>query len=298
MMINDYYTRVPNEFIKGDDYKLTAKELTVMTILLQNINMKNICTFNMKCLYRELGIADNNSYSQKEIKNIINGFIQEEIIVCRDYLYEDSNLITDVSKLSKNDLIYAQLDSNFNDEAFTIITDNEIKKIKDYCNENSIDTYGLLATCLYILSCINMNKNDEDYLLCYPSIEHIAEEIDLSQKTVLKYINILNELKILVFDYAGYRVLADNKIKNGKMFYTRYENEELLLERLKAEREFHGFIKISKRLKEKSNLKKSIKQKINKLLQKDELSILEKERLLKLEETYKMLNTSDNNQSN
>ena len=294
-ILNDYFTRVPNEFIKGDDFKLGIKELGVMTILLQNINVKNICSFNLAWLYETLNISDKNTYSQKEIKNIINGFIEDEIIICRNNISTKSETIEDVNTISKNKLIFAQINIDLNEETFTMITETEVDLIKKYCEENSVDMFGLLATCLYILSCINMNEKDEDYLLCYPSIENISSEIDISEKTVLKYINILKELKILVFDYAGYKVLSDSKIKNGKMFYARYDNEELLLNRLKKEREERGFIKISKRAKDKSNFKKSIKQKINKLEKKKDLSIIEIEKLKNFKEVYDNLEVDNDN---
>ena len=74
------------------------------------------------------------------------------------------------------------------------------------------------------------------------------------------------------------------------MFYSRYENEELLLNRLNKEREEHGFINISKRIKDKSNLKKSIKQRINTLKKKDNLTMIYQVKLNLLEEQYKKLN--------
>lgn len=290
-ILKDNFTKVPNEFIKGDDYNLNIKELTVITLLLQTQTNKNICIFNMRWLYDTIGVSDKNTYSQKEIKRIINSFIEDEIIILRKNIYEDSEMITDVSKVNKNDLLFAEIIlDDLIDESFTIISDKEIKLILDYCKNNLIDSFGLLSTLLYILSCMNMDERLEDYLLCYPSIEKITLSIGLTEATVLKYINILKELKILIFDYAGYKVLVDGKIKNGKMFYSRYENEELLLNRLNKEREEHGFINISKRIKDKSNLKKSIKQRINTLKKKDNLTMIYQVKLNLLEEQYKKLN--------
>ena len=142
-----------------------------------------------------------------------------------------------------------------------------------------------------------MDEKTEDQLLCYPSIENISEETEVSENTVLKYINILNELNILVFDYAGYRVLIEGKIKNGKMFYARCEDEEILLNRLRKERENNGFIKINKRMKDKSNLKKSIKQKINILEKKENLTNIEVDKLENLKLFYDDLNKTNNKET-
>ena len=73
------------------------------------------------------------------------------------------------------------------------------------------------------------------------------------------------------------------------MFYTRYKNENILIDRLNKEREEKGFIKISKKLKDKSNLKRSLKQKINILEKEKDISITDKNKLELLKEEYNNL---------
>ena len=47
IILKDYFTEVQNEFIKGDDYKMTPKELAVITILMHNMTNRNIVVFNL-----------------------------------------------------------------------------------------------------------------------------------------------------------------------------------------------------------------------------------------------------------
>ena len=292
IILNEYFTEVPNEFIKGDDYKMTTKELAVITIIMHNMTNRNIVIFNLKWLYENLGISQNNTYNKREVKNILNDFIKYDIFIFRKNIYIDSEEIKDISSINVNELIFGEFifDDN-NNKGFTIITDEELLKIKDYSNNNSIDEYGLLTTCLYILSCINMNKESEDFGLCFPSIHRISEDLEQSEITTLKYINILKELKILIFDYSGFKVLSDGKIRNDKMFYARYNDDNILIERLTKERKEKGFIKISKKLKDKSNFKRSLKQKINILEKTKDLTLTDKNKLELFKEKYKQLKT-------
>lgn len=286
-MMKNYFTKIPNYLIKGD-FELNSKELTVATLLMTTRNGKDICMFTLKWLYNTLNIADKNSYSQKEIKSILKMFSDEEIFFYRDNIFTSDEQGIDIESIGKTDLIFAELYQDMTD-SFTMIIDNEIENIIKYSNENKIDTYSLLTTYTYICSCINNNEQCEEYLLCFPSLLNIADAVNISEKTVLKYINILKDLNIFSFDYAGYKVLADGKVKNSKMYYTRVGNEEILLQRLQKEREEHGYYHVSKRLKDKTNLKRSIKQKINDLEKKTDTNLIENEELKLLKEEYNKL---------
>ena len=150
----------------------------------------------------------------------------------------------------------------------------------------------MLKICLYILSFINENEQDEYYKLAFPKMTTIAENVDVTEKTVLKHINALKELKILNFDYAGFKEMRDGKIKNGNMFYCRYEDSKILLEQLERERSTKGFIKQNKLQKDKSNLKRRITQEINyinKKIENNTADEIEREKIKLLKEEYSKL---------
>ena len=54
------------------------------------------------------------------------------------------------------------------------------------------------------------------------------------------------------------------------MHYCRFEHEEMLINRLEKIRKEKGFIKVNPRSKDKSNLKRSLKQQMNNLNKKKE----------------------------
>lgn len=288
--ITENFTMIPNEVIKLEN-ELTTKELLILTIILTTrAGNKNICIFNLQSIYSTLGIKSNNTKTKKEVKDILQLFKDENILQYFTDIFCTEE-IDNILNYDKNNLIYAHI-IDLDSEGFTYILDQEIKYILDYSKENKLDTSIMLKICLYILSFINENEQDEYYKLAFPKMATIAENVDVTEKTVLKHINALKELKILNFDYAGFKEMRDGKIKNGNMFYCRYEDSKILLEQLERERSTKGFIKQNKLQKDKSNLKRRITQEINyinKKIENNTADEIEREKIKLLKEEYSKL---------
>lgn len=288
--ITENFTMIPNEVIKLEN-ELTTKELLILTIILTTrAGNKNICIFNLQSIYSTLGIKSNNTKTKKEVKDILQLFKDENILQYFTDIFCTEE-IDNILNYDKNNLIYAHI-IDLDSEGFTYILDQEIKYILDYSKENRLDTSIMLKICLYILSFINENEQDEYYKLAFPKMATIAENVDVTEKTVLKHINALKELKILNFDYAGFKEMRDGKIKNGNMFYCRYEDSKILLEQLERERSTKGFIKQNKLQKDKSNLKRRITQEINyinKKIENNTADEIEREKIKLLKEEYSKL---------
>jgi hypothetical protein len=288
--ITENFTMIPNEVIKLEN-ELTTKELLILTIILTTrAGNKNICIFNLQSIYSTLGIKSNNTKTKKEVKDILQLFKDENILQYFTDIFCTEE-IDNILNYDKNNLIYAHI-IDLDSEGFTYILDQEIKYILDYSKENKLDTSIMLKICLYILSFINENEQDEYYKLAFPKMTTIAENVDVTEKTVLKHINALKELKILNFDYAGFKEMRDGKIKNGNMFYCRYEDSKILLEQLERERSTKGFIKQNKLQKDKSNLKRRITQEINyinKKIENNTADEIEREKIKLLKGEYSKL---------
>lgn len=287
------YTLIPNELIKGDQ-ELDSKELSILILLYMTRNSKDICVFSLEWLYKSLHIKPNNSTGKKQIREILKSLYEYEILFYyKDiYLQQEYDINNIVTNYDKNELIFAQLIDEVGDN-FTMILDKEINSLIEYSNENKIDTYSLLKTYTYISSTFNNNIKDEDYCLGYPSYINMAERVEVTEKTIEKYVKIFGELNIFAFDYAGYKETSKGQIKNGVMYYTRVGNEDLLLQKLTKERTTKGYIKISKISKDKSNLKRQITQKIKYIKSKQEkgqANIIDIENLKLLTEQYEQLN--------
>jgi hypothetical protein len=284
---NDTFVMIDNKYIKDGDYILTSEQLTILTLITINLSCKGICIFSITWLLDTLNHSRSNNRKIKEIKQILQQFINDDIIKFYTNVLTDDNIITDISTIDKNDLLYCYIEDTID---FTLIYDREILELIDIANKHKLDTYSLINFVLYIYSFINNNEQDEDYKLCYPSLDKINDEIGLSESTIIKYINALLLNKIIDCDYAGFKETSKGKIKNSKMFYCRYQDKEKLINRINTYREKEGFIKQNKLSKNKINLKRSLKQQINilnKKMDKHTITDTEEIRLKLLQEEYK-----------
>lgn len=284
---NDTFIMISNKYIKDGDYILTSEELTILTLITMNLSCKGNCIFSITWLLDMLNNSRSNNRKIKIIKDILQQFINDEVITLYTNVLTDDNIIKDITNIDKNDLLYCYVEDVT--ENFTLIYDREIIKLIEIAYKRKLDTYSLINFVLYIYSFIDNNEQDEDYKLCYPSFNKINDDIGISETTIIKYIDALQENEIICCDYAGFKETTKGQIRNSKMFYCRYQDEEILIKRVQAYRTKEGFIKQNKLSKNKTNLKRSLKQQINILNKKfnnDKINEIEKERLILLQEEY------------
>ncbi|WP_252251133.1 hypothetical protein [Clostridium sp. VAP52] len=277
---NDTFIMIDNKYIRDGDYILTSEQLTILTLISMNLSCKGVCIFSITWLLDVLNHSRSNTRKVKEIKQTLQEFINDNIVKFYTNVLTDDNIITDISIIDKNDLLYCYVEEVSD---FTMIYDRELLELINISYKNKLDTYSLINFVIYIYSFIDNNEKDEDYKLCYPSFDKINDEIGLSEATIIKYINILLLNKIIDCDYAGFKETTKGKIRNSKMFYCRYEDKEILHNRVNDYRIKEGFIKQNKLSKNKTNLKRSIKQKINKLNDKLDKNIITDTEQIRLE---------------
>lgn len=286
-MSENKYTIIPNEFISGDN-KLESDKLFLLAILLQGRNSKDICYFNVKYLCKRLNTTTSNTNRTKYIINTLKYFQDNQIFFfsdepdCSDEVYIEKELNQDKTSIYFAE-VYHEINGNF-----TIIRDQEIKDILNLCEEYKLDKYKTIHMYLYILSFISENKQDETYKLSYPSINKISEVVDISEFTVLKYINILKEQNILYYDCVGYKIV-NGKYKMTNTYYCRTEDKELLDTFIQNKKHDKGVTAMTKKDKNKTNQKRSLKQKINKLCNRKNKTNEEMELLEQLTKEYEEL---------
>ena len=176
--------------------------------------------------------------------------------------YQDFYLekeITDISKLKKGEIYYAQLNYVF-DNSFFVVYDNEIRKILDYCKgKRNIDKFKLAGYFCYLI--MRMNKENK---ICYPSFDKIEFDVGIGIRAIMSYNAILKEIKLIDYINGGYRVVR-GKVKQDVNYYCRYEDRECLEEYSKRFKEDNSLKSQTNSEKKKSNKKRSLKQKINHL---------------------------------
>lgn len=200
----------------------------------------------------------------------------------------EENKINDISSINKNDFVYmAKTEKMRLDDNFTLLYDKEIFKILNYLKE-PINNYSMLQLFSYLIKSISNNALNDDYLLCYPSYKDMNDKFGLSESTISKYIDILQEINLIRCDYTGIEQLASGKIKNTKMYYCRAKDEQALIDKIEYERKEKGFIKLNKKSKDDSNLKRSITQRINYLENKLNNNTITESEMITLRELKKV----------
>lgn len=279
------FTTIDNNYIKGNNI-LSANELTILTIISMHKTVKNQYIFTLKHILNLLGTTNNPSRKLKEVRQILLSFEQNNILEYYNATIETDKTKLDINTVDKNDLIFAT-DNVLLAEGFTQIYDDEVLKILKLQDAN---TNEILTLYLYILSYINYNQQSEDYKLCFVSYDNIVDNIGLTKPTISKYIQILTDNNLLRCDYAGFK--TTNGFKNEIMYYSRYEDEQLLIARLNNIRKDKTIVPLNNKNKNILNLKRSIKQKINRLKKKEQNNTItntEREKLKQLEEEHKTL---------
>jgi len=291
---NRPFTLIPNIFIKevdGEDCILNEKQLTIACMVYMTRTSKDTCIFNINSICDNLGITY-NTRAKKLIIDTLQLLKDEDQMHFKDKIYlTDDYVIEELNKLKANDMIYGELINHMNGD-FCMFCDLDIDKLVKYSLSNDVDLYSLIKQYLYICSCINKEKKSEDYLCGYPKLDSIASICKIkSRNTIVKYNNIFKELKIFSLDYAGYKIdkMGKESIRNGVMFYTPYGNEEILLERLRKDREKNGYYKVSNKYKELINLQISISKKITNINELKEKTIIDLEKLKLLEQEKEKL---------
>jgi hypothetical protein len=287
--LEDKFIKVPNTYIDGEDV-LEADKLFLLVLLFQSKSSRDICTFSVRQLCTRLNTTTGNTNRTKYIINTLKYFQEKQILFFSDE-YDCSNEINieEYTTKSKIDLYYA--DEYIDKQGtFTMLYDKEFNKIINYCNNNKVDKYLMLNLFLYIIKKINNNEKDEDYKLCYPSIQKIAEVLKISETTVLKYIKILrDDIELLYYDNVGYKIV-NGKYKETNIFYSKMEDKDYVIQRIKKEQENKSITSIDKPTKNKLNQKRSLKQKINILIKKINKTSEENNKLIELQNQYKELN--------
>jgi len=104
----------------------------------------------------------------------------------------------------------------------------------------------------------------------------------------LKYIDVLRENKLLYYNNVGYKIV-NGEYRMTNTYYCRYEDKELLENRLNTIKQTKNIITMNKSDKIKTNNKRSLKQRINKLNNKLNKTDEEIETLKLLQEEYEQL---------
>lgn len=188
------------------------------------------------------------NYKRQDYINISNGLadlqnnpLDKDKSVKFTYYYDAKN------KKSKKEFIInlSELDidkTNNEEDYYTTITDDELKFIMNYgktgaANENQINNYALLRYFIFLISTINFNEGiyvdakGEIYkdFVGYQSHKYLADNVGISENTLIKFNSILEENKILYCKRNNKnRKTVSGEFRSLRNHYGRYKDKEYI----------------------------------------------------------------------
>lgn len=202
-----------------------TKILLILIYFCLNKSLRETCSFTLEDLIISCGYNCNKSTS-KTFLNLLN-LMSRELNPSNkkpliEFITKDSIKLKNLIKIKTNFLEY---DSEKDDYCYFVkITDDEREKVLNY-DEKGIDNNILFAIYCSLKSrmqerCGNTYKGR----LCYPSYQRICQDVGCSEPIITKYINILQDLKLIIINNTGtFKHLETNTIIEANNTYFQYD---------------------------------------------------------------------------
>lgn len=242
-----------------------VKILLIFIYFCLNKSLRETCNFTLEDLIISCGYNCNKS-TTKTFLNLLN-FMSNELNPSNkkpliEFITKDNIKLKNLIKIKTNFLEY---DSEKDDYCYFVkITDDEREKILNY------DEKGVDNNILFAIYCNLKSRMQERYgntykgKLCYPSYQRICQDVGCSEPIITKYINILQDLKLIIINNTGtFKHLETNTIIEANNTYFQYDTPtsgihhfiEEMSELYVAQKKAKGF-KLLKEIDDRINFKK------------------------------------------
>lgn len=223
-----YFVNLSNEWFKnGDNESLLQKygsdSMVIYTLLLRNLTYRNNIIFSLNELGDKLNIKQNNTRMVNKLKGILLKMNNQIIEV-----YQDSNFLNKVNSIEYNKIYHSKILIDIPKEQYFQIFDEDIDKLLEGVKNKNINKFEIVTYLIFLLSCMGSKEGEENYKVCYPSIEYSSKICSINEKSIIRYNGILEELKIIAIDNAGMNRDVDNGFKNVNNTYSRYIDKDIL----------------------------------------------------------------------
>lgn len=263
-VINESYIKLPNSIY--DNLNITNEEITILLLMYRNyMQYKSIaiCSVQLVCDYMYINISNNRKIISL-IKDTINSLIKKEYIIKLYDIYYDNYDNVDLVIKDKDSIFYVELAPPPEDKYF-IIYDRDINYIFKEMNSKNLNKFNLIR---YYIACKRVTNNNSNFgYLSQGKLKQLVND----SRTIQRYNNILqDELQLIRYcnDY-----LTKEK-QYCTTFIGNYDDEENFNHQVQFEVDRQGLIHTDKII---SNKKRSIKQKINHLIDEKDIKIKELE---------------------
>lgn len=266
-MTQEKFIKIDNIWIR-DIQKLGHITFAVYVILLERMTHDGSTLVTLKHILDMLGVNRKTTQTVNKVKEALVMLQEREYIrFVSSFIGNESIEIT--QDIQVNDLLYCYI--RIPEKKFTLMKVKELNKILSILDSEK--KRALIAYFFCVLSHINNETK-----ACFPSFEMLKKESRIgNDRTCILYNQELVSLGLIIYQNVGVKAGRNGKLRQGMNVYARPEHLKQLEEEVKRIRERDKYYFVTEQVKELVNQQRSVKQKINKLLQKREYDDLSSE---------------------
>ena len=268
-VLTNSYIKLPNDIY--DNLNVSNEELTILILMYRNYQQYKsigLCSIQMICDYMRINISNN-----RKVINIIKDSISQlsnngYIINIYNLYYDDCEGSINAIIKDKDTLFYVELTPPPTERYFEIY-DKNINYIFEKLASKNLNKFNLVR---YYIACVRVSHNDSNF--GYLSQTKLKQLISDS-RTIQRYNKVLqDDLHLILYN--------NNYLTPEKHYCTtfigKYGDEDNFNKQVEIEVSMKGLVHTDKI---KSNVKRSVKQEINHLLDDKDIKIKELEEKLK-----------------
>lgn len=185
------YNKISERFI----LKYGKESLLILALASRHYTIRRKLVFNLKYLYDKLNIPLNSKNRKDNVINSINKMFDTDLD----------------SKTNIGELI--NVDYQAKTKQFLLLKDEEVDKLLSF--DGRVDKYNLFNTYVVIKRYVN-----KDTGLSFPPISKIMEITNVgSNNTIIKYINILIDLKMIECSRSSDYIVTNDGVKRPNNEY-------------------------------------------------------------------------------
>lgn len=272
---NEKYIKLSNEYFNSKFIKkYSIDSILILSILLKNYTNRGEIVFSLNYIFTELNIAKTNTNRMNKVKQILNSLVKGKVF----------NTDIDFMNIKNDDIV--RVSYNLVDKNFTMVYDFEVEEILNA--DTTADKYAMFYLFVFIKYRLNTSTK-----VMFWSIKNMCKEMNTkSNKTVMGYIDVLEEIRLIKVGKVGTRVFLDGSTKKANNIYTvgyLADTDNILQKQMDSYKEQLEEKQVKLEQGKKAGKQTSIKLRLNTLWKKyndEDITDDEIEELKKLQKKY------------
>ena len=227
----DNYVNLSNKWFKNDDGQTLLEQygeeaMTVYMLLMRDMSYNQNIVIMLNSFNLDMGIIQSNTNMVNKIKKAFYDLDNNLIMI-----YDDSRHRIKTTKMKYGKPYHIKILVDLTKDKYFQVYSNDIGDALEYVSKEKKST-NKFAVCVYLafLSfCMGNKKGEDNYKICYPSIDYSAKVCGYSPTSIMRYNKILIDSKVIVVGNVGTVKSDNNTYIDIHNTYARHINKEYLI---------------------------------------------------------------------